>query len=432
MRCVLLLASGAAWESQALDLIGAASGLVVLKRCVDTDDLMASATTGQAEAAVVAVDAPGLDASAVTHLRRHGVTLVAITPDVVREDTDARLARIGVRAVLAAGSLADLPRTLLALTEQEEPQASPSVAGAMGPVGGSAFDPRESAQAQGTAPSRVTVVWGPDGAPGRTTLTAGIGGELARRGLRTLVVDADPSATLAQHLGVLDQVSGLLSASRLLPGGGLAERLPSLCRAVDDDMAVLTGLPRPDRRAEMRSGDLAEVLTAAASLSEAVVVDVGSTLGDPNSPPDDFVGGPLALEAFEVADEVVVVGSADPVGLARLARGLVELGEAIGDVPVRVVVNRMRSSLGWSQSDVAQMVEGFARVSSLHFLPDDRVGTDRALVAGRSVAAQPGSALAGALRTLVDSVHPESYRPDDRSLGQRRFNWRRAGTDRQR
>ncbi|WP_110239313.1 AAA family ATPase [Nocardioides gilvus] len=425
---MLLLASGAAWESQALDLIGAASGLVVLKRCVDTDDLMASATTGQAELAVVAVDAPGLDASAVTHLRRHGVALVAVTAEATREDTDARLARIGVRAVLPADELTELPRTLLALAEEVEPRGvlTPGVPDAREVE--VPLDPRDDAEPQPGVPGRVIVVWGPDGAPGRTTLTAGIGGELARRGVRTLVVDADPSAALAQHLGVLDQVSGLLSASRLLLGGSLAERLPSLCRAVEDDLAVLTGLPRPDRRVEIRSGALGEVLSTAASLSEAVVVDVGSTLADPNSGPDDFGGGPLGLEALEVADEVVVVGSADPVGLARLARGLVELGEAIGDVPVRVVVNRMRSSLGWSQSDVAQMVEGFARVSSLHFLPDDRVGTDRALVAGRSIAAQPGSSLSGAVRQLVDSVHPESYRADDGSAKQGWFSWRRAGT----
>ena len=33
----------------------------------------------------------------------------------------------------------------------------------------------------------------------------------------------------------------------------------------------------------------------------------------------------MTLAALEAADEVVVVGSADPVGLSRLARGLVEL-----------------------------------------------------------------------------------------------------------
>ena len=39
----------------------------------------------------------------------------------------------------------------------------------------------------------------------------------------------------------------------------------------------------------------------------------------------------MTLGALEAADEVVVVGAADPVGLSRLARGLVELREVAQD-----------------------------------------------------------------------------------------------------
>ena len=81
-----------------------------------------------------------------------------------------------------------------------------------------------------------------------------------------------------------------------------------------------------------------------------------------------------------------MVGAADPVGLTRLARGLVDLRDRTGGVPVRVVVNRMRGSIGWSEKDIAGMVEGFSRVAGLHFLPEDRAATDRALVTGRPLA----------------------------------------------
>ena len=94
-----------------------------------------------------------------------------------------------------------------------------------------------------------------------------------------------------------------------------------------------------------------------------------------------------------MADEVVVVGNADPVGLSRLARGLVELRDLTGGAPVRVVVNRMRPTLGWSEKDIAGMVEGFTRLTGLHFLPDDRAAVDRALVAGRTVVESGDSAL---------------------------------------
>ena len=72
---------------------------------------------------------------------------------------------------------------------------------------------------------RVIVVWGPAGAPGRTTLAAGIAGELARRERRTILVDADPyGGTVAQQLGIMDEVSGLLSAARLATSGALEAR----------------------------------------------------------------------------------------------------------------------------------------------------------------------------------------------------------------
>ena len=36
------------------------------------------------------------------------------------------------------------------------------------------------------------------------------------------------------------------------------------------------------------------------------------------------------------------------------------------------MINRMRSTLGWSERDLAGMVEGFTRLTGLHFLPEDR------------------------------------------------------------
>ena len=49
-------------------------------------------------------------------------------------------------------------------------------------------------------------VWGPTGAPGRTTVAVGLATELASRGRGTLLLDADPyGGAVAQHLGVLDQ-----------------------------------------------------------------------------------------------------------------------------------------------------------------------------------------------------------------------------------
>src|SRR3954467_2852283 len=84
---VLIVASGAAWEPEALRLLGDHRRIVVLYDCVDVDDLLAPPTGGQADAAgllppraagppqgaVVGLDAPGLGRAAVDHLRAHAV-----------------------------------------------------------------------------------------------------------------------------------------------------------------------------------------------------------------------------------------------------------------------------------------------------------------------------------------------------------------------
>ena len=80
--------------------------------------------------------------------------------------------------------------------------------------------------------------------------------------------------------------------------------------------------------------------------------------------------------------------------------------------PARVVVNRMRPTLGWSERDIAGMVAGFARLAGLHFLPDDRATVDRALVAGRTLLETDAeSPLGRAVGRLVDAVVPAGAEP---------------------
>jgi hypothetical protein len=114
----------------------------------------------------------------------------------------------------------------------------------------------------------------------------------------------------------------------------------------------------------------------------------------------------MTLAALDGADDHHLVGSADPVGLARLARGLVELAEVVAPVTVRVVVNRMRPTLGWSERDIVAMLGGLVPSGRVHFLPDDRAGVDRALLAGRTLQEVGDSALTRALAAVVAELLP--------------------------
>lgn len=399
MIVVLLVASGAGWESDALRLLTDRPDVVVLKRCVDIDDLLAAASAGQADVAVLGLDSPGLDVAATDHLRKHRVRPVAVVANAASpEAARLRAARIGIAAVVLEEALDTLPEVVASV------ETTPTrVRGeAPGPDG---VPPAASVAAPLVA-GRVVAVWGPGGAPGRTTLAAGIAAELAHRRLRTVLVDADPyGGAVAQQLGIMDEVSGLLAAARLAAGGDLAERFASVQRGIGANLTVVSGLPRSDRWVEMRSGSIEHILEVARDHGH-VVVDTGFSLED--DPGSEYGTRPgrnqMTLGALDVADEVVVVGNADPVGLSRLARSLVELRDLTGGAAVRVVVNRMRPTLGWSEKDISGMVSGFARLSGLHFLPDDRGTVDRALVAGRTLPELGDTSLGRAVASVVDAL----------------------------
>ncbi|NYJ00561.1 MinD-like ATPase involved in chromosome partitioning or flagellar assembly [Nocardioides thalensis] len=391
MIVALLVSTGAAWESAALAALTAHPGVVVLKRCVDVDDLLATASAGQAQVAVLGAELSGLDATVVADLHGHGVRVLAVAADadvartraghlgldgVLEED------RVDVVADVVTGLMSDAPPTLPA------PVATEAMADDGGPAG------------------RVVAVWGPAGAPGRTTIAVALAAELARRRLTTVLLDADPyGGAVAQHLGVLDEVSGLLSAARLVAGGTLAERFPTVQRRLSDRLRLVTGLPRPDRWSEVRPGALAEIVDVARRDGQ-VVIDTGFSLE--HDPAADFGAraqrNGLTLEALEVADDIVVVGSADPVGLARLARAVSDAHDVLAAPRLRVVVNRMRPTLGWREVDVAAMLDGFGSNVGVHFLPDDQAAVDRALVAGRTLLEGGESPLTRAVGALVDAM----------------------------
>ena len=409
MLVVLVVAAGAAWESAVLELVAARSGMVVLKRCVDVDELLATSSAGQADAAVVALDAPGLDPTAVEVLHRHQVRVVGVAADTER--ARARAARTGIDVLVGHDDLARIPDVLEAEDELPAFDLPP------------AEDPGPPADAQ--EPGRVIVVWGPAGAPGRTTVATSVASVLAARGLRTTLVDADPyGGSVAHHLGILDEVSGLLGAARLAGEGSLEARLGSVQRALGDRLTVVSGLPRAERWVEVRPGVVEQLLELARAHGH-VVVDTGFSLEDDLAADSATRPGRnrLTLGCLHLADEVLVVGTADPVGLARLARGLVDLREHCRGATVRVVVNRMRPTWGWSERDITGMVEGYARLAGVHFLPDDRDAADRALATGTSVVEAGESELAQALVSLTDAMAPP---PAGHRRRRRRFLARRT------
>jgi MinD-like ATPase involved in chromosome partitioning or flagellar assembly len=385
---VLVVAAGARWEPTALESLHVGAGVVVLRRCMDVTDLLAHAAAGDARVAVIAAEAPGLDVDAIGHLARSGVLPLVVFPEEL-DGAAERVRRLGVRSLVGDRHLAELPAAVLALSRS----------GDEAPVAAARVDP--------SGAGRVIAVWGPAGAPGRTTVALGLAGELASRGGDPLLLDLDPwGGAVAQRLGVLDEVSGLLAAARLAGRSDLAEGFASLQRRVAG-FRVLTGLPRADRWLEVR-GEVVDELVDLAREQGDVLLDTGFSLED--DPLLDLGSRPtrngLTLAALAAADDLVVVGTADPVGLSRLARALSELGETTGGRPVHVVLNRWRSRLGLDEAEVRRLLAGYGELLGLHVVPDDGLAADRSLVTGRTFVEGATSPLARSFVPIVDALFP--------------------------
>ncbi|MEJ7757117.1 MAG: hypothetical protein WKF83_13160 [Nocardioidaceae bacterium] len=410
---VLLAGADEPWETPLVRALSASPGIALTRRCVDVADAVATAASGQVRVALLTVGMRGLDTDVVRRILDAGVQLVAVT-DSDDAGAAARAVALGMIATVAGD---DVPAVVRAVVAADERRRSDQLDG---------FDDPEAPGPDGTERGRLIVVWGPTGAPGRSTVALGVASETAGLGVPTLLIDADVyGGSVGQMLAMLDEVSGLLAAARSANTGRLdLDELGRHVRQINPTLRILTGLPRADRWSALRAGSFDAVLTVARQMAPAVVVDVGFNLELDEELSFDTAAprrNGATLAALEQADDIIVVGSADPLGLARLTRGIFELREAVPGAQLHVVVNKVRDSLGWSRAAITDTVHRLAGVSPSHFLPLDQSAVDRAWVNGRSLAeCARDSPLRVQLTQLARTVAPAGTAPREGITRRRR------------
>lgn len=415
---VLIAAGGAAWEADLVTALERGSGAVtVARRCVDVVDLLAVAASGLGRAALVAASLRRLDADAVDRLLAADVVPVGVVPrgDSATED---RLRALGIEHLVPddadpAVVAAVLVEAVAAATRTEPPNRTgrmfgdPATSMAIPPGAGTPVVADES-----TRKGSVIAVWGPTGAPGRTTVAITLADELARLGRSGLLVDADVyGGTIAAELGLLDESPGLAAACRLAAGTRLdGAALAGLCWQLRAELRVLTGIPLATRWTELRPAAVTAVLAAARQLADYTVVDCGFCLETDEELSFDSLAprrNGATLAVLDAADCVVVVGAADPVGMQRVVRALAELRDAEIDAPPWVVLNKVRRGVvpGDTRAELTGALEQFAGATPAALLPYDRESLDSALATGRSLGeARPASPLRRAVVELAASL----------------------------
>ncbi|MGN6742174.1 MAG: nucleotide-binding protein [Amnibacterium sp.] len=365
-------------------------GHVVVARPASAAEALATVGRTPADALLATASPRHCDAALLTAAAAAGMTVVLLAAGPGEREHAAAL---GVpEPVPADASTAEV------LGRLDRPLEAPPVDRAAGPKG-----PRRG---------RITAVWGPTGAPGRTTTAIALAAELAATGLRVALVDADTvGAAVAPALGLFDEAPGLAAACRLAAAGALdgaeLDRVAQQHRGARGAFSVLTGIGRPSRWPELSTDRMTTVLEACRGWADHTVVDTGFNLETDEEIVSDLFAprrNAATIAALRAADTVVAVGAGDPVGLARFVRAYGDLLELVDPAAVRVVIGKVRASavgIGPAGQIRASLLR-FGGIEDATLVPSDPGACDAALLTARSLPdAAPRSAATAALRRFA-------------------------------
>ena len=385
MSAGVLVAVRAADEAEISTAIGARAGLNVARRCADLSEAVAAAQAGIGDVVVTSEHAQ-LDRAVVRRLEKAGLAIVGVPSDSRAREA---MLGLGIPTVLAPGATAEQVAAA-AHAAATEPRADPALGGAGFPDGvfpDAALDGLDEPPARGA----MVVVWGPTGAPGRTTIAANLAVEAGREGSDVVLIDADTyGGAVAAALGVVDEAPGIAALARAALRGELTEALFARhAVGIAPGLRLVSGVSRADRWPELPAEALDAVWEAARAGAGLVVVDAGFALERA-----DALGGrdrnAATLSALSAADLIVAVGSSEPLGIQRLVQGLSDLASVpeASDARRVVVVNRVRASVAGASPEraVADALARYASVSETWTVPFDPRACDAAALAGVALA----------------------------------------------
>ncbi|CAL4860505.1 hypothetical protein [Microbacterium sp. MM2322] len=372
----------------------------------DADVRTVVAASAPASAALDAMSAPEA-AELLAELSRADLLIVEGRPAALTAELVAACDRMSVRIVPLCARSSDRRLAASLGLAAHDPDAAAADLLAV-PVSAT---PLEATR------GRVITVWGAHGAPGRTTIAVELAFALSTPTNRVALVDADSHApSLALATGLADEGPGFAAACRQAERGSLTVAELSRIASSLGEVDVLTGLNRPGRWPELSHDRVTAALDACRGWVDDTVVDVAAPLERDEEIVSDLIDGPrrnaATRAALDVADVVVAVVAADPVGVSRFVRAWPDLRAAAGTTPVRVVVNKVRAAaLGVDpRGQVRRTLERYTGVTDVSFVPWDARGTDAAMLAARPIAhVAPRSAVPTAVRRLVaESLAPRA------------------------
>ena len=396
-----------------IEAIESERGVVSVARHVhELAEVLGIAQTGIARAVLLISGFEDLTASLVNYLAESDVGVVAVVDPGDPEPLE------NIRYLSA---LADPSEVIEALeTAAEEVENTPVSVSGRGPLSAVELSSAVLEDVQPDRQGKIITFWGPAGAPGRSTLALNCAAILADQQHTVCIVDADTYApSLSSLLGMMDDYSTLSQLCHLADRGNLeTEKIAEIMSTVKIEsgtLDVVTGITRADRWPEIRSQALESVLETLTAKYDFVLVDAGFSLEADEELSFDGVAprrNAATLTAIDQADEIILVGVADALGVPRVMKAISELLSTpnvhVEKSKVHVWINKVRpGSIGpqpeeqilhsWQRFGPQLPIEGF--------IPWNPDAIDKSWLTGQTLAeSAPSSDVCQALRTLIESL----------------------------
>lgn len=305
--------------------LSAGASLRIIRRCLDAAELLAVASIELQTPAVLSAGLPRLTSEVVATLQLSNRKVIGLaqTPADIEQ-----LRALGIFIVVTAqtpeSTLTDLIEVLTEITTPirgswETGAWKESIANEVRP------EPVKALKAEKNT-GQVLSIWGPPGAPGRTTAALAVARLIAVTGKTVCIIDADtasPAITLL--FGVVEDASGIVVAARYAQCKSLRyDSLLTVVRNVADGIGIIGGVSHPDRWEELHPYSFRDVLKICRSTFEFTCVDLGAGL-DPRGTDGEFFESQrfsVAAAGLREADAVLAISLATPLGISRLLTSL--------------------------------------------------------------------------------------------------------------
>lgn len=346
----------------------------LLLRCVDRIELLAAIKGAGLDALVVAGQPSWLDHQSVSEAATRGIRIIGVS------DGEAPL---GASAVLGSDASVD---AILEACRNASP-ASPSLPQVIGRAG------------------RLTTVWGPKGAPGRTRVAIELAFEIESTRATCALIDADPyGGDVLQSLGIIEEIPTVVWAARAAGRGELNDgQIEQYLRRAEDGPIIVPGIPRSELWADVSLFGFKALLDSFRGVADHSVIDVGFSLDTDTSSSETTDGrNRMTIAAIRESDRVVAVLRADPLGLKNFLWAFEGLAGLVDEDRIVIVANRVRDG---QERQIAEIVRKHTGRRPAAYLPDVPSLAESAIeVGGRIATDKRATGYSAAIQSLAIST----------------------------